>query len=158
MARNRKFQTNFSGGVLSPSVYGRTDIPQYANGMSVGKNIVVEAPGGIKRRPGSLFIREYPDVEMVRLFPFRFNTEQEYLIVLYPDAGDPSTSYIDIYRDNTLLTQISAPYGADDIDSIDYAQSADTMIITHGDYETRLLRRLGTDTDWETASICHTTT
>ena len=149
MARNRKFQTNFSGGVLAPSVYGRTDIPQYSNGMAVGRNIVVEAPGGVKRRPGSVFIREYPDIGYVRLFPFRFNTEQEYLIVVYEDPLSPGSCFIDIYRDNVLLTQIAGPYGEDDIKELDYAQSADSMIISHGNHEPRVLRRLGTDVDWE---------
>ena len=149
MARNKKFQTNFSGGVLSPSVFGRTDIPAYGNAMAVGRNIVVEAAGGVKRRPGTIFVREYRDMDYVRLFPFRFSTEQQYLIVMYEDPISPGNGFIDIYRDNVLQTQIASAYSAENIKSIDYAQSADTMVITDGEHPIQILRRLGTDSDWE---------
>ena len=56
MAKTRFFQNNFTSGVLSPLLKGRTDIQQYYNGMELCENFVVIPQGGIKRRPGTRYI------------------------------------------------------------------------------------------------------
>ncbi len=47
-------QSSFTSGVLDPRLYGRMDIRQYFQGMSVGRNVLCVPLGGAKRRPGSI--------------------------------------------------------------------------------------------------------
>ena len=145
MAKSHFIQTNFKSGVLSPQAHGRIDVAQYNNGLKTGTNITIENPGGAARRPGTLFLNEY-DQDYVRLLPFTFNTEQTYLIVMYDQN-------IDIYYDNVQQTTISSPYLKDEIPSIDWAQSADSMILTHGSHAPQILRRLGSHNTWELVPV-----
>ena len=147
--RTRPIQNNFSAGVLSPNTLGLVGTDVYSSGLQVGKNITVETMGGIKRRAGSEFITHYANVDYMRIFPFTFNRDQAYVIVIVLDVD--STSQMDIYRDNVLVSSnIVVPYGtAQEIKEIDFAQSADSMIFTQGDNAIYYLRRLGDDSSWD---------
>lgn len=147
--RTRPIQNNFSAGVLSPNTLGLVGTDVYSSGLQVGKNITVETMGGIKRRGGSEFITQYANVDYMRIFPFTFNRDQAYVIVIVLDVD--STSQMDIYRDNVLVSSdIVVPYGtAQEIKEIDFAQSADSMIFTQGDNAIYYLRRLGDDSSWD---------
>lgn len=56
MPKVRSLQNNFTSGVLSPLLKGRTDIQQYYNSLETGDNIVTIPQGGLKRRPGLVYI------------------------------------------------------------------------------------------------------
>lgn len=56
MPKIRSIQNSFTSGVLSPLLKGRTDIEQYFNGLEVGDNTVTIPQGGIKRRPGLVYV------------------------------------------------------------------------------------------------------
>ena len=56
MAKTQFVQTNFTSGVLSPLLKGRTDLQQYQQGVETGQNWVLLPQGGIRRRPGTEFI------------------------------------------------------------------------------------------------------
>lgn len=60
MAKANYLQSSFTSGVLDPRLAARTDIRQYYQGMSVGRNVVAVPLGGVKRRPGLRFIFEAP--------------------------------------------------------------------------------------------------
>lgn len=62
----------------------------------------------------------------VRIIPFSFNTEQTYLLV----ATDQN---IQIYKDDVLLTSVIIPHTTSQLNTINWTQSADTLIITHKD-------------------------
>lgn len=75
-------QTAFNAGILSPHVYlGRVDLQKYGSGVEDMLNMIVHSQGPASRRSGTRFVHEakYPDRE-VRLIPFRFNTEQAYVL------------------------------------------------------------------------------
>ena len=61
-----------------------------------------------------------------RLIPFSFNTEQTYMLV----ATDRN---ITVYKDDVALAYIRVPYTSAQLDAIGWAQTADTLIITHKD-------------------------
>ena len=44
--------TNFAAGELAETLFGRTDIPQYFQGVSLLENFDVIPTGGIERRNG----------------------------------------------------------------------------------------------------------
>lgn len=52
VARNLNRQSSFGSGEFSPRTLGRTDLPQYASGMSQMSNWVVNPQGSATRRPG----------------------------------------------------------------------------------------------------------
>lgn len=60
MARVHYLQSAFTSGVLDPRLSSRTDIRQYYQGMSVGRNVVTVPMGGVKRRPGLKYVTEAP--------------------------------------------------------------------------------------------------
>lgn len=60
MAKTHYLQSAFTAGVLDPRLHARTDIRQYYQGMSVGRNVVTVPMGGVKRRPGLKFVAEVP--------------------------------------------------------------------------------------------------
>lgn len=82
-------QRSFSGGEISPALYGRTDIAKYQSSMSLMRNWYVLVHGGAATRPGLEYIGNASDVGLVdnvnslpaRLIPFQFNTEQNYILV-----------------------------------------------------------------------------
>ncbi|RLA77100.1 MAG: hypothetical protein DRG30_01140 [Epsilonproteobacteria bacterium] len=157
MSRSRQVHTNFSGGVISKDAEARLDSPEYNSGLSEGKNIIIKTTGAMSRRPGTLFVNNYGSLEYMRMFPFIFNSNQKYIIILYLDEPDPIGApgvydgLVDIYRDGVLvLPGLVTPYNTEKkIREIDVAQSADTMVFAQGDHEPQLLRRLGADDSWE---------
>jgi hypothetical protein len=60
MAKFVENQTNFRAGVLSKKLYGRTDINEYRNGLSVGENAFIGKKGGAYKRFGSRPIMQLP--------------------------------------------------------------------------------------------------
>src|SRR5690349_17243960 len=62
MAKVHYLQSAFTSGVLDPRLHSRTDIRQYYQGMSLGRNVVTVPMGGVKRRPGLRYVMELPPV------------------------------------------------------------------------------------------------
>ena len=150
MSRSRQYKSNFSAGVISPEAEARIDSNAYNSGLSVGKNILIQTAGGMTRRPGTKFIRTYGALAYVRIFPFIFNTDQKYVIVMRLET-EGTAGFIDIYRDDALVFfDLAVPYKTKlEMLEVDFAQSADSMIMTHGNYPPQQLRRKGSDTDWD---------
>lgn len=152
MSRTRQIKTNFSSGVLAPNMLGRIGTTDYQQGLKQGVNIQIGTTGGAERRPGSKFIRDYGQSKMVRVFPFVYNKSQKYIVVLYIyDNAGTDEGLIDIYRDNVQVgSALVTPYNTPEkIEAVDFAQSADVMVMTQGDHPPQLLRRLGSDTAWD---------
>lgn len=74
-------QYGFSGGLWSPSLFGRTDLEKYGLSMRAAKNVIVTKYGGVVNRAGTEFIGEVRDsADTTRLLPFQFNTTQAYVL------------------------------------------------------------------------------
>lgn len=58
MARIVLAQTSFAAGELSPRVMGRTDMDRYAYGLKRCRNALPVLHGGVKRRPGSMWVAD----------------------------------------------------------------------------------------------------
>ena len=62
-------------------MHGRVDLEKYAVGLKTCKNFQVQAHGGVKRRPGFVFVESVIDPgSIVRVIPFSFSTEQNYVL------------------------------------------------------------------------------
>lgn len=77
-------QTNFTGGEISPGLYGRPDVNKYQNGAKTLQNIIVQQFGGAYKRPGTVFVSSGKNLGLtnagVRIFPFTYSTEQAYIL------------------------------------------------------------------------------
>lgn len=147
-------QSAFTNGELDPKLYGRVDLEAYYKGVQEATNVLAIPQGGLKKRGGMKFLGEA--LGGGRLENFSFNVEQNYLLV-FTDLR------MQIYKDGVLQTNINGsgndylvvPWAIEDIPVFDYIQSADTIIITHEDYEPRQIQRTS-DTDWTIATVAIT--
>ena len=96
-------QPSLSGGEISPSLYGRTDLARYLVSLRTCRNFVPLAYGGLKNRAGTRFVDEVKDSsKFTRLIPFNFSTEQAYVI----EAGE---QYCRVFRNGAAVSLLTAP-------------------------------------------------
>lgn len=144
MAKTYSVQSSFNNGVLDPLMAGRIDIKQYYQGCEQGDNVDFLPQGGIRRRPGLEYVATADGVG--RILPFVFNTDQYYILVF-------TDLQVKVYRNDALVDTVTTPYVTADLFDIDFAQSADTMILVHEDYAPRKLVRGATDADFTLSTI-----
>lgn len=146
-------QTNFTAGEISPKLYGRSDIERYGNAAAILENVIVLVQGGVTGRYGLRFTgkAKHNDKDGV-LVPYVFNRDQSYML----EFGD---AYLRVFlEDGSQVQTESTPgvfvpyelqtdYAEADLAEIDYVQSGDTMLLFHGRYVPRRLRRFG-DASW----------
>lgn len=71
----------FSTGEVSPEFTSSLELEKARNALYKCENMIVDARGGVKNRPGTQFIAEsYSTSNLSRLIPFQFNTEQAYVL------------------------------------------------------------------------------
>lgn len=146
-------KTNFTGGALSPRLYGRTDIDRYQSSAKVLENVLVLVQGGVERRYGLRYAQPAKHGDKhAELIPYVFNRDQAYML----EVGD---AYLRVFlQDGSQVVRETSPgvfapyeiqtdYAEADLPAIDYVQSGDTMFLFHESYPTRRLRRFG-DAAW----------
>jgi len=143
MAKVTPIQTNFTGGEISPKLFGRVDLEKYTQSCKNIENYIVFPHGGLTKRSGTRFVAECKDsTNNKRLIPFVFSTTQAYILEFGND-------YIRFYRNEGQITsggsayEISSPYGEEYLDDLSFVQSADVLYITHPEFQTRKLTRTG---------------
>jgi len=124
-------QPSFAAGELAPSLYARVDLARYQTGLRLCSNFFVMPYGGVKNRPGTVFINETKSSGVARLIPFQFNDEQTYVL----EFGN---LYMRVYKDGGVVEaspgvpyEISTPFTAAQLFELNYTQSADVMTIVH---------------------------
>ena len=80
MVGPRVGQHNFSRGVLSKELWGRTDIAPYNAAVRQGKNVLILKYGGLTKRPGTRLVYEITDGAK-RLMPFEGAYEASYALL-----------------------------------------------------------------------------
>lgn len=150
-------QPTFAAGELSPSASARTDIARYYTGLKLCRNFMVMPYGGVRNRPGTRFVCEIKDsTKRCRLIPFQFNDVQTYVLAF----GDLNMRVIKdggqvLYSAGPNIGQpfeLALPYTQNDLNQLNYTQSADVMTLVQPGYKPRELSRLGHD-NWTTAEI-----
>ena len=119
-------KNNFSAGELAPTLYTRTDIQQYANGAKTLKNVIPLVEGGVRKRPGTLYL--FDKNTAVRIIPFVVNSAKTYLIVLKPNI-------IEVIDTNSmdLALILASPYTAAQIHDVQFVQYRYEMYLTHSE-------------------------
>ena len=73
-------QNSFDGGEWSPLTYGRSDLQRYKSALATCLNYVSTAQGGLTRRPGTRYVANTKNNQLVRLVPFEFSVTQAYVL------------------------------------------------------------------------------
>lgn len=145
---------SFSGGEFAPSLWARVDIHKYASGARKLLNFFVHPHGGISNRPGTKKIATAKnDNSKIRLIPFEFASDENYVIELGADSTAANAGYARFFYNDTQLTAngtivtlTSLPWLEDDLVDIRYAQSADVLFVVHPDYPPYQLERTNSST------------
>lgn len=74
-------QQNFSKGILSKELWGRSDIAPYSAGVRQAENVHILKYGGLSKRPGSRLVYEVKDGPK-RMMPFEGAFEASYAIIM----------------------------------------------------------------------------
>lgn len=140
-------QNSFTGGEFSPVMDARQDLQKYGSGLKKMLNFYSLPHGAAVNRPGTYFIAETKDsAKKSRLKSFQFSTEQAYNI----EFGN---LYCRFYRNGGQVTvsgspyEITTPYLEEDLELLNFTQSADVLYIVHPKYPPKVLSRLS-DTNW----------
>lgn len=158
MSRVTSFQSNFTTGEIDPLLRSRTDIKQYYNGLASATNVLVQPQGGVTRRPGLQFVGTIPSASNpqsgCRLVPFEFSTTQSYMLLFVNNR-------MYVYKNGVLQTGING--GSDDylttsiasanIGTMNWTQSADTLIIVQEDMAPKKIVRGGSHSTWTISDI-----
>lgn len=155
MSRATTIQTNFTTGEIDPLLKSRIDINQYYNALEEARNVLIQPQGGAERRPGLQFISDVTSAGTTfRLVPFEFSTTQSYMLLF-------ANNKMFVFKDKTLVTAING--GSDDfltttiatanLDKMDFAQSADTLIIVQEDMAPKKIVRGANHAAWTISDI-----
>ena len=152
MANIRTLQRSFSGGEISPEMFGRNDDAKYQSGLARCRNFITKPQGPAENRPGFAFVRAVKDsTKKVRLIPFTYSTTQTMVIEMGP-------GYFRFHTQGATLMsggapyEITNPYAEADLFDVHYVQSADVLTLVHPNYAPRELRRLGA-TNWQLTTL-----
>lgn len=158
MSRVTSFQSNFTTGEIDPLLRSRTDIKQYYNGLASATNVLVQPQGGITRRPGLQFVGTIPSASNpqsgCRLVPFEFSTTQSYMLLFVNNR-------MYVYKNGVLQTGINGgsndylttSIGSANIGTMNWTQSADTLIIVQEDMAPKKIVRGGSHVTWTISDI-----
>lgn len=90
---------NFTAGQVSPRIRRRSDLTKYQNGVKTLENMTIMPQGGVKSRPGSVYVAGVKDhTKKVRLEKFQFSTDDTYIL----EFGD---QYLRFYKDNGQILE-----------------------------------------------------
>ncbi len=144
MPKLRSYQTTFTSGALDPKLRGRTDVKHYYSGAKTLHNVNVHPQGGAELRYGLVHIDELPS--KFYTIRFEFNTEQVYVLAFMDKL-------VYVYKDGVKVAEFVSPWAYDDLQTLYWCQSNDTMIFTHYDYPPYKIYRGSTHADWTCEQI-----
>jgi len=156
MAKVDVIQTSFVGGEFGPSLFGRTDIAQYANALAIVQNWIVRPYGSIVSAPGTIFINAAQTggsttLSGIRLLPFVFSVIDSYVIEM-------GGGYFSFYTSDAVVVSngsqyiLTSPYAAPSISSIQYCQNHDVVYLFHNNYPPKTLIRAASNS-WSIVNL-----
>lgn len=158
MSRTLQIQSNFTVGEIDPLLRSRIDLSQYYAALQLCRNAAVQPQGGVTRRPGLEYITTIPSGDApqdgVKLMSFHFSQNDTYVILAANDK-------FFFFRNGALVTNINSSGNAyltsgiasASLSSLDYTQSADTMILVQEDMAPRKLVRGADHNLWTISTI-----
>lgn len=144
--RTKVIQSNLNSGILSPTAIARVDTNKYYKSVQDAVNTTCHPHGGQAKRLGTKYIATLAGDG--RLVKFAFNVSQAYILVF-------TANNIAVYdvNDDSFVQDITTTYTLQEINELGFAQSADTMILTHGNHVPRKVLRDTTTGTWSISDI-----
>jgi hypothetical protein len=103
MANARNFNRSFSGGEISPEMFGRIDADKYQSGAAKMLNMIVKPQGPAKNRPGFKYVAQTKFTNQPsRLLRFRYSVTDSVVVEL-------GNQYIRFYKNGGLIPVGSVP-------------------------------------------------
>lgn len=135
-------KTSFASGELSPLLWGRVDMGQYANGARTIQNFIVLPQGGVTNRPGTKVLTQGLTYDAVRLAPFVFSEDDACCLAF-------AEGLVDVYNSGGFVHRVEgSPYRTEHLKRLRWLQSADMMYLFHPDVPPHTLLR-HSPADWE---------
>lgn len=160
MAKFREIKTSFLGGEISPAAMGRVDLPFYKSSCKTMKNAIPLLSGGCYRRPGTFFeSSESASTDYApRLIPFLVSKTESYALritkviastglieAFQPTSNVAASTKTTVTGTHPWVGSLANNYTTvgfyDEWHSVQYAQSADVMILVHPRYKPYRLSR-----------------
>jgi hypothetical protein len=153
MSKTDYIQTSFAGGEFGSSLFGRTDVAQYANACAIVENFLVRPYGSAISTPGTRFVAEVKDsTKRTRLIPFVFNRTDAYVIEFSPGYFRFYTDGGVVVSSGTTPYELANPYTASEIFDVQFAQLNDVIWLTHPDHAPQQLTRLSSNS-WTLSTL-----
>jgi hypothetical protein len=163
MTRFVSIQTNFSTGEMDPLLRARVDLPAYRNALEEATNVIIQPQGGLRRRPGLRYVTALPNTGAdsaangVRLVPFEFSVDDSYMLCFTHNRMFVFKNGAQVFNLNggslPYIDTSSVGFTGARLSRISWAQSADTIIITHPDIQPVRILRGATDADWAVSPL-----
>lgn len=132
-------QTNFTGGQISASAWGRVDTQRYSGSVREMTNVHPLIQGGCTMRDGIMYSAAATtnNDTGIRLVSFVYNSDTAYVLEFSPTVIRVITA-----AGTMLPVVITNPYSSiSDIEELRFAQYQNTLVVTHRNYEPRRLQR-----------------
>ena len=145
MPRTDHWQGSFAAGEVTPLLAGRPDTLAYAEGLAQSINGVIGPQGQWQRRPGTLFRHQLEsDQGRVRLINFAPTANQAFVLLL----SHQQCEVFIVSRSESAAAPIQTfvtPWSALEVETLDVAQSGNTLFITHANHAPQQLAYDGVD-------------
>lgn len=142
MANIRVFQRSFSGGEMSPEMFGRIDDEKFQTGAAKIRNFVVRPQGTAESRTGFAFVAEVKDSsKKTRIIPFTFNNEETSIIEVGAGYFRFFQAGVAVEASPAVPYEIANTYLEDELFDIHYVQSADVLTMVHHNHKPCELKR-----------------
>ena len=116
MPVTRNFKQAFSGGEISPEMFGRIADNKFQQGAATMRNFIAKPQGPAQNRPGFAFVREVKDsTKATRLIPFTFNTTQTMVLEFGEEYFRFHTQGQTLFYDNGAAWNSGTNYVVGDI-------------------------------------------
>lgn len=159
MAQIKVVQNSFTSGEIGEYLDAREDLDLYKTGAKTIENFFVLPQGGLLRRTGFEYLAgnnsssetDTGFESHARLIPFRFSTDQEYVLIL--EAGK-----FHVYKNGAFAATVTdglCAWTSSNINEWRFAQTFDTMILVHPDFPPKKITR-SSHTSWAIADVSFT--
>ena len=139
------YKASFAGGEVSPEIAARADLEKYSVFSSICYNMIVQQQGGIKRRPGTVYMGECGSGNTEkRLIPFIISVEECYALEFGAGYMRAYTSAGAVMTAGGVPFELSTGLAADDVRQMSYTQVKDSLIIVDGKHIKEITRTSGT--------------
>lgn len=135
-------QTSFVGGEFGTSLYGRTDVAQYANACAIVENFLIRPYGPVISAPGTKYINTVSTSTVrTRLIPFIFNRADSYVIEMGPLYFRFFTNQGIVVTTGTTPFHLAHSYTESEIWDVQFTQLNDVIYMAHPDHKPQKLIR-----------------